>query len=98
MLPNNKEARDKYNACFSAKRAADFEAAIATPDAALASDMSLEPYGTLAPSNCFSLVSHPQIYFWMSEENTNQNALFVPEFVLSNDSTLEFFLLTFSIR
>lgn len=44
MLPNNKEARDKYNACLSAKRTADFEAAIATPDAALASDMSLEPY------------------------------------------------------
>lgn len=73
MLPNNKEARDKYNACLSAKRTADFEAAIATPDAALASDMSLEPYGTLTPSNCVRLLSHPQISFFIAEAKSNQN-------------------------
>lgn len=46
MLPASKEARDKYEACLSAKRTALFEAAIASPESKPASEeIDLERFG-----------------------------------------------------
>jgi hypothetical protein len=45
MLPTNKEAKQKYDACYSAKRTAMFEAAIAGPETKPASEMSLDAFG-----------------------------------------------------
>ena len=45
MLPTNKDARQKYDACYAAKRTELFEAAIAGPATKAASERSLDSFG-----------------------------------------------------
>lgn len=52
MLPNNKDAKTKYDTCVQTKRTAMFEAAIATPDAKPASEeIDLSLYRTYNTSS-----------------------------------------------